>query len=158
MFEIFHNFQKSFSDLISFNVMYDVPSLPWYLTFSADQLSMIMTFIQLLINFLFLFLCCWDNRFFITQIYCKLQQITYNCLSRNQRFLMQNKEQCAKDPNKDFNFLRFVNKSSSFREVERNKMQAFELTQKCINSISELTMNKYKNAKTPIWKWECSAV
>ena len=56
MFEIFHNFQKSFSDLISFNVMYDVPSLPWYLTFSADQLSMIMTFIQLLINFLFLYI------------------------------------------------------------------------------------------------------
>ena len=41
----------------------------------------------------------------------------------------------------------FVNKSSSFREVERNKMQAFELTQKCINSISELTMNKYKMLK-----------
>ena len=58
------------------------------------------------------------------------------------------KEQCATDPDKDFKFLWFVNKLSSFWEVERNKMQAFELTQKCINSISELTLNKYKNANS----------
>ena len=127
--------------------------LSWYLTFSADQLSMIMTFIQLLINFLFLSLYCWDNRYIAS---CN-KYLTIACQGIK-NFWCKIKEQCAKDPNKDFNFLRFVNKSSSFREVERNKMQAFELTQKCINSISELTMNKYKNAKTPIWKWECSAV
>ena len=104
MLEILHNFQKSFRIWFSFNMMYDVPSLPWWLTFSADQLSMIMTFIQLLINFLFLFLCCWDNRFFITQIYCKLQQISYNYLSGNQKLLMQNKRTMCKRSKQGFQF------------------------------------------------------